>query len=241
MVSYHPFLQTISADSHALGNRPSSLAGTGPSLESPSSAPPAGPPPSPPKEELSTMCRKPDIALHRVSMIAQQSGSPRYIDSPGSRPGTASAQMPMKLASHLRASDTANLAFALSPAQDDKSIVDPESSPLPFSMSLTSIPAMPTPKAEASSVRAKSRMAKRQQSLSELKDAFTRMRDLSELDRLDRRFQTYLWCRWRDHRRGAQSNDKTREESGQATKSRSGWPGSRSPSGRRTKHARRHI
>lgn len=74
----------------------------------------------------------------------------------------------------------------MSPAQDDRSIVDPERSPIPFSMWTRSLRLIPSPKGKDSYedevVQTTSPLAKRQQSLSELKDAFTPLRDINGVD-----------------------------------------------------------
>ena len=100
-------------------------------------------------------------------------------------------------------------SLVLSPAQDDKSILDPSRSPIPFSISTEDFSAFPTlpprPSAEEmAEMRQRqaevdqehegqsetgpqprdeeTQVAKRQQSLSEIRDAFSRMRDISDLD-----------------------------------------------------------
>jgi len=119
--------------------------------------------------------------------MTAQLDSPHSIDSPSPRPVSRSKQTPMALTSKLRAPNTSTLSLSLSPAQDDKSIVDPERSSLPISMSRNTLATVLTPKADVgddeNGKEAESPIAKRQQSLSELKEAFTRMRDLSGVDR----------------------------------------------------------
>jgi hypothetical protein len=74
------------------------------------------------------------------------------------------------------------LTNLLSPAQDDASILDPNRSPIPDSTSTSTLVLDVQVKKVVTPKKRDSPVARRKQSLSELKQAYTRMRDISGVD-----------------------------------------------------------